>query len=109
MVPHTTILAILIFSGSLTSIFSKFSHQNSFKFSGSLEGKNVLQSRKNDGTGVTELREIGGQTWQKRAILKPPLLPQFGADSPRSKTVYLRVRRTITRIIQIGGLTPLRG
>jgi len=43
------------FSGSLTSIFSKSSHQNSFKFSGFLEGKNVFQSRENDATGVTEL------------------------------------------------------
>jgi len=80
-----------------------------FKFSRSLEVHHVYQCSENDGTGLMGLWEIGGQTWPKHAFFKPPKLPHSRADSPRSKTVFFRVRRTITRIIQIGGLTPLRG
>jgi len=45
----------------------------------------------------------------KSEIFKPPYLPQMGADSPHSKTVFLRAPRAITITSPIGGRAPTRG
>jgi len=45
----------------------------------------------------------------KMPIFKPPYLPQMGADSHGTKSVFLRSPRAITCTGQIGALVPLSG
>jgi len=45
----------------------------------------------------------------KSEIFKPQYFPQMGADSPHSKTIFLRAPRAITTTCQIEGRAPTRG
>jgi len=45
-----------------------------------------------------------GPNMAKSEFFKPPYLPQMGADSPHSKTIFIRVSRPITLMGQIDGL-----
>jgi len=54
------------------------------------------------------LRNLGPNMAESE-IFKPPYLPQMGADSPHSKTIFLRAPRAIKITSQIGGRAPTRG
>ena len=50
-----------------------------------------------------------GPNMAESEIFKPPYLPQMGADSHHSKTIFIRAPRAITLMSQIRGLAPPSG
>ena len=57
----------------------------------------------------TALRAKVGQSSpksQKMPNFKPPYLPQMGADSPQTKTIFLKVARAVRGNGQFGGCGP---
>ena len=72
-------------------------------------GRTYLPTGRNWGdSDEWNLRNLG-PNMDKSEIFKPPYLPQMGADSPHSKTVFLRAPRAIMITCQSGGRAPPRG
>ena len=88
---------------------SRFSRQNFTKFSVSLAQQRSCRtqstSRKSDDIVLSKSRP----KYAKKPKFKPPYLPQMGADSPQTKTVFLRVARAIRYMGQMGGANSRRG
>jgi len=47
--------------------------------------------------------------YAKKPNFKPPYLPEMGADSPKLKTIFIRVKRAISRRDQMGVRAPKGG
>ena len=88
---------------------SSFSRQNFKKFSRSLEHQCSCRTqstiRKSDDMVPSKSRP----KCAKKPNFKPSYLPQMGADSPQTKTVFLRVARAIRCMGQMGVQTPEGG
>ena len=88
---------------------SNFSRQNFTKFSGSLEHQRSCRtqstSRKSDDTVPSKSRP----KYPKKPKFKPPYLPQMGANSPQTKTIFLTVARAIRCTGHMGGANSRRG
>jgi len=58
---------------------------------------------------TTRFRAKVGQSTPKIQISNPPCLPQMGADSPQTKTIFLRVASAIRCMGQMGGCELPKG
>jgi len=70
--------------------------------------KRLPKWRKWGGFCLVDFEKFGakyGQKWN----FQTPISPQMGADSPHSKTIFLRAPRAIMITCQIGGRAPPRG
>jgi len=97
------------FSGILTSKTTNFRRIDFCNFSHIQCTQKVLPMPRNSGDSAEWIWRNLGPNMAKSEIFKSPYLPQMGADSPHSKTVFIRVPRAIMLMHQIGGRAPPRG
>ena len=88
---------------------SNCSRQNFTKFSGSLESPSSCRKRSKNPKSDDRVPSKSRPKFAKKPNLKPPYLPQIGADSPQIKTVFLRVASTIRRMGRLVDAGPKRG
>jgi len=88
---------------------SNSSRQNFTQLSGSLERPFSCRTQSRNPKCDDTVPSKSRPKYAKKPNFKPPYLPQMGADSPQTKTVFLRVARAIRCMGKIGGVNPRRG
>ena len=103
------ISAILNVSGTLTSKTTNFRRIDFCHFAHIWCTQKVLYIAAKLGKLAHRFLRKLGPNMAESEIFKPPYLPQMGANSPRSKTIFVRAARAIKFTGQIGGRAPPRG